>query len=453
MNKRLLSVVLVPALVTMCLTPVSATTISEAKNKKAAAENKLEEINESIDSMESEKEAIEEETEEYQAQLVELLLAIDIIKNDIKTKEADIEVAKKAYEEAVATEEAQQAAMIKRIKYMYEKGDKTYVQILLESKNFAEAINKQGYAEKLYEYDRLLLIQYQDAKEEVKRRKSELEDELEELEEIKADSEEQQVQFEQMIEELSETIENFEEQLISARSKAKEYKFEISKQANEIKKLEEAERKRLEEEARKKAAEEARRKAAEEAARKKAEQEAKEAEEKAKMLEEVAGDNKLLESADPIEDEPSEKDKIIVEKDEPTEIHEEPSDTPASEPTPSVPSGSSKGQEIANYGCQFVGNPYVPGGTSLTGGCDCSGFTQAVYSHFGVSLPRTSGSQALIGKEVSYSEAAPGDIIYYGGHVGIYIGNGQIVHASTPKTGIKITNALYRSIITVRRIV
>ena len=115
--------------------------------------------------------------------------------------------------------------------------------------------------------------------------------------------------------------------------------------------------------------------------------------------------------------------------------------------------GSARGQEIANFACQFVGNPYVAGGTSLTEGCDCSGFTSAVYSNFGISLPRTSGSQAGYGREVSYSEAAPGDIIYYGGHVGIYIGNGLIVHASTPATGIKITNALYRSIISVRRIV
>ena len=76
-----------------------------------------------------------------------------------------------------------------------------------------------------------------------------------------------------------------------------------------------------------------------------------------------------------------------------------------------------------------------------------------MYSNFGISLPRTSGSQALVGTSVSYAEAAPGDIIYYGGHVGIYIGNGLIVHASTQATGIKISSALYRSIISVRRIV
>ena len=95
----------------------------------------------------------------------------------------------------------------------------------------------------------------------------------------------------------------------------------------------------------------------------------------------------------------------------------------------------------------------MAGGTSLTNGADCSGFVMSVYQHFGISLPRSSYSQSTVGKGVSYSEAQPGDVIYYGGHVGIYIGNGQIVHASTERTGIKITSATYRSIITVRRII
>ncbi|MDE7276029.1 MAG: C40 family peptidase, partial [Lachnospiraceae bacterium] len=115
--------------------------------------------------------------------------------------------------------------------------------------------------------------------------------------------------------------------------------------------------------------------------------------------------------------------------------------------------GSGKGQEIANYACQFVGNPYVAGGTSLTNGADCSGFVMSVYKNFGYSLPRSSYAQSSVGKSVSYSEAQPGDIIYYGGHVAIYIGNGRIVHASTERTGIKTESATYRSIITIRRIV
>ena len=111
-------------------------------------------------------------------------------------------------------------------------------------------------------------------------------------------------------------------------------------------------------------------------------------------------------------------------------------------------------QAVADFAVQFVGNPYVWGGTSLTNGADCSGFVQSVYANFGVSLPRTSYEQQNAGTEVSYADAQPGDLICYGGHVAIYMGNGQIVHASNSQDGIKISNdATYRTIVSVRRLV
>ena len=121
---------------------------------------------------------------------------------------------------------------------------------------------------------------------------------------------------------------------------------------------------------------------------------------------------------------------------------------------------SSKGVQIANYAKQFVGNPYVMGGTSLTKGADCSGFTQSVYKHFGINLPRVARDQAKVGKKVSWNELQPGDLVFYSGnggksvtHVAIYIGNSKIVHAQTPSLGIGITTSNIMVKMTARRVI
>ena len=111
------------------------------------------------------------------------------------------------------------------------------------------------------------------------------------------------------------------------------------------------------------------------------------------------------------------------------------------------------GQAIVDFACQFIGNPYVWGGTSLTNGADCSGFVQSVFAHFGISLPRTTRDLVSVGTPVSYDQAIPGDIILYSGHVGIYMGNGQIVNAINSAQGIGILPATYTSIVTVRRLI
>ena len=111
------------------------------------------------------------------------------------------------------------------------------------------------------------------------------------------------------------------------------------------------------------------------------------------------------------------------------------------------------GQAIVDFACQFIGNPYVWGGTSLTNGADCSGFVQSVFANFGISLPRTTRDLVSVGTPVSYDQAIPGDIILYDGHVGIYMGNGQIVNAINSAQGIGILPATYTSIVTVRRLI
>ncbi|MFI3201204.1 MAG: NlpC/P60 family protein, partial [Eubacteriales bacterium] len=113
--------------------------------------------------------------------------------------------------------------------------------------------------------------------------------------------------------------------------------------------------------------------------------------------------------------------------------------------------------DLVNYAKQFIGNPYKWGGTSLTNGADCSGFVQSVFKNFGISLPRTSSSQSAVGTTISSSDLVAGDLIFYGqsgriNHVAIYMGNGQVVHASTASTGIKVSNAFYRQPSVIKRI-
>ena len=111
------------------------------------------------------------------------------------------------------------------------------------------------------------------------------------------------------------------------------------------------------------------------------------------------------------------------------------------------------GESVISYGSQFVGNPYVWGGSSLTNGADCSGFVMSVYAHFGISLPHSSAALRSVGKSVDISDIQPGDIVCYEGHVGLYAGNGRLLHASNKKDGIKISSSItYRKIVAIRRV-
>ena len=395
------------------MTPaVFATSKTDLKKDAAANQKKLDAAQAEISSISEEKESVEAEMEAAQEELVQLLADVEILKSDIEKKNVEIEQAQADYDAAKLTEERQYNAMRARIKYMYENGGTAsteYLDIFLHSDSITDAINKAAYASKLYEYDRTLLTNYIDAKEEVAERQRVLEEDLSELEEVKTDLEEKEEELNNTIAEQRASIENFSSKLAAARSQAKAYKKKIDEDNAKIAKIVAAEK----EAARKKSEEEAKRKKAEEEARKKSQ-----------------------ESSDSGSSGSSSK------------------SSGGGAQSEGEPVSGGSGSDIASYAQRFIGNPYVPGGTSLVNGCDCSGFVWAVYNHFGYSLPRQSGAQGASGSAVDGMEnAQPGDIFYYVGHVGIYIGNGYIVHASTPATGIKITPATYRSIASIRRIV
>ena len=410
--------------------PVLATTISGLQEDIKRNQSQLNNVNQQIAGYQDAQEGVEEEISDLDAEMVALLTDINLIQEAIAEKEEDIANTQVAYDEAVAEKDEQYESMKVRIKFMYEKGDQSYLQLFLGAQSMSDMMNKAHYIEQLYEYDRTLLEQYEATVQQVAQLQDRLEEEKSELVTSKTELEEQQDYVNEVLEQKRQEYENYNAVLAKAKREAAAYTAKIKQETAQIRKLEEEERKRREEEERKRKEEEERRRKQEEE-RRKAEQEA---------------NGEQQDDPGTTDDEDTSETEDKTEKSDDSKKPDDTSGKPAS-------SGSSKGQEIAKFACKYVGYPYVAGGTSLTNGADCSGFVLAVYKNFGYSLPRSSYAQSGAGREVSYSEAQPGDIIYYGGHVGIYIGNGQIVHASTERSGIKITSATYRNIITVRRIV
>ncbi len=431
MKRRILSVLLIFILTIGCSMEVLASTVDEVREEQEETQEHLDELDDRMDSLENQKDEVAGEITVLDTQLVDILTSISICEDEIAAKEDEIDIAKDELEAAKEREAAQYEDMKTRIRFMYEKGDQAYIQIFLEASSLPEMLNKASYVESLYEYDRELLLEYENTKLEVASIKEELELEEADLLSSQRELKEQQDYLERIIAEKRATVANFDTQLAQARQEASSYKEQLRAQNEKIKQLEEEERER--------------------------QRQLENDKNKAKEGEtEVASGT----SAGQTTYDPSGTDLPGAGNGGNTgeygEFYGNNSDAGSTgNNTPSSDAGGDAGlgRQIADYGCQFIGNPYVYGGTSLTNGTDCSGFTQAVFAHFGVRLPRDSTSQRFVGTSVPYEQARAGDLICYAGHVAIYIGNGQIVHASTERTGIKISNATYRTILSVRRVV
>lgn len=525
MKKRVVCCILALAVTFSQVASVAASREDELRVEQEATNNSLNEAYATIDSLEAQKEALSAEINELDQELVNVMVAVNVLKKDISNKETAIKKTKADLKKAEDQKDEQYEAMKKRIQFLYEKGgDSAWFQMLLESKNLSELLNKAEYTQKMYEYDRENLQKFEDTVKGVKDLGVQLEAEKAELVDMKVQQEAQQASLEGQLADKRAASADYETQIATAQAQADEYASLLQQQTEEIARLE-AERLAAEEEARRQAqaaaeAEAAARRAEEARIAQEAEKEARRQERAAQQAAEEAAAAEQAATETPAETQApaqTEEDSVnmadydIAAPDEDDTAEMDTSDigefeenadfdateegdanTDATDTTtandgtgdvqtdeygnvidqdssgtgssgsgatdPVASTGSGAGQDVVNYALQFVGNPYVWGGTDPVNGADCSGFVQSVYAHFGVALNRTSEAQQANGVSVPYSQAQPGDLICYGSHIAIYMGNGQIVHASNsapyPAGGIKVSdNAAYRTILDVRRVI
>lgn len=388
---------------------VQAVTIEELQRQIEESQSYLNNENEAISDLQDAQDLVEEEISDTEAELVNLYTEIGVLEDEIREqeekiaeKEAEIAVAEEDYKAAEAEEKRQYEAMKERIRFTYEQGESSYMELLLSSNSFSELLNRAEFIEEVSAYDDRMLEEYQKIKQQVADLKAKLEADHAELvearEALEADRAvlaRQQSYLNGILAQKKAVSANYDAEIAEAKNRAAQYKQQIAADTKKIEQLKEEERRRL---------------AEQNAARNN-------------------GGTKSTASN------PNAANTIA-----------------AAQAIVAQSGGSSSGKSIANYACQFIGNPYVPGGTSLTNGADCSGFIFRLYADYGYRVPRTSWQLREAGTGVSYAEAQPGDVICYEGHVGMYIGGGMIVHASTQRTGIKVSNAQYRPILAVRRI-
>ena len=472
MRKRFLCIGLALLLSASQVVPAFADREADLQQEKAATSSQLESTNSKIWSLEQKTAALQEEINQADAQLVDVMVAIGVLKEELEAKKAEITQTKEDLKVAEKDRDKQYQDMKLRIQYIYENGgDGAWIQMVLEADDISSMLNKAEYTQKLYDYDRESLENYVAIVKEVTELGNRLESEKADLEIMKAEHEQQQASLETLLAEKKASSSDYKNQIAVAESQAQEYRVLIQQQSAEIQAIQAEKQRAAEEAARKKAEEAARRAAAEEAAQRQAAQENSDDEDSDDSSYSDDNGSSSYDNDDDSSnsngsgDSSSYEDSSSDDSDSSSSSGGSGSSDSSSSSDSSGSSGSSSnegssasysgtGQSVVDYACQFVGNPYVWGGESLTNGADCSGFILSVYAKFGVSLPHSSAAMRGVGVGVSYSQAMPGDIICYSGHVAIYMGGGAIVHASNAKDGIKISgNAAYRSILAVRRVI
>lgn len=392
-----------------------------AEEEKSRAESEAQQLEQKLGQSRQKEQALEEE-------LVRLLALKDILESDMEELKTQIQGADRDYRQAEEKRQRQYDILKKRIQFLYEEGDITYLDILLKAKNIGDVVSQTEYFRQLYEYDQEIIQRYEKLKQEAAGKKELLEEKQSQLEVMEEENESQQKELEGFIAARQKESSSFALELEAAQARAAQAAGEVIRKTEEIRIL----RARQEEDR------------------------IRQEKERIRQEQESAGrePGSAGQASGAAGREPG------AAGWEPGAAGREPggagresggAGTAGGRPVKSI-GGTEFGRNVADYALQFVGNPYVYGGTSLTGGTDCSGYTQSVYRHFGVSIPRTSGEQAGFGREIPYEEMEPGDLVCYSGHVAMYIGGGRIVHASSRKEGIKVSNdPAYRTIVSIRR--